>query len=157
MARCGDCNKFVSLDSDSDPEINLDVGEDGAVSGDVRIENNCAECGTTLRSCTFDVAVSADEIKDENGKTLASWLEGLTPQGRESVSFEIEEGNVERTSRTEGKGRGVRTFYGALVEFDVIAKIEGDETAEPKTIDVERTFSGRFEDDVQASSMDEEG
>src|SRR5687767_14393235 len=53
--RCPDCNKFVSFDTEADPETNIDVAEDGAITGDVRIANNCQECGTELKEGTFDV------------------------------------------------------------------------------------------------------
>lgn len=155
MARCNDCNKFCSLDTDQEPEISLDVSDDGEVTGDVVIANCCAECGTEVTTATLDVAVSADEIKDEDGKSLADYLDGLTKEGRESVSLEVEDEEGERTSRQEGKGARAPTFYGAKVTFNVKLTIEvptGDgDAVEEKT----RIFSGVFEDDVQAGSMDE--
>lgn len=44
--RCPDCNKFVSFDTDVEPDVSLDVADDGGVSGSCRIVNACADCGT---------------------------------------------------------------------------------------------------------------
>ena len=43
--RCPDCNKFVAFDTDVDPEVSVSVENDGSITGNVRIVNNCAECG----------------------------------------------------------------------------------------------------------------
>jgi len=156
MARCPDCNKFVSIDSEQDPEVNLDASETG-VTGDVQIANACADCGTELRTATLDVNVDAENLQNEDGVTLATWYEGLTEAAKETAQFEVEETETERTSRSEGKGRSTHTFYGATVQFDVtvtfevpVADTDSDDVEEKRMI-----FSGTFSDDVQASSMDE--
>jgi hypothetical protein len=52
--RCGDCQKFVGLDSGSEPTGDLSI-EGAEVSGTIEIVNSCAECGTDLQTASFDV------------------------------------------------------------------------------------------------------
>ncbi len=49
MARCSDCNKFVSLELGDSPDMNLDIDDEGNITGDVTITRNCAECGTEMK------------------------------------------------------------------------------------------------------------
>ena len=126
--RCPDCNKFVSFDSDEDPEINdLEVDSDGLITGSVMIKNNCAECGTELTEAQFDIGEQAK-------------LEGH--EVKEGCSFEVEENSAERDIKTDGKGRYTRTYYGVRAEFKVSCEC-GFET------------SVEWEDFCQASSMDQ--
>jgi hypothetical protein len=155
MARCPDCNKFVSLDSEQDPECSLDVDESGEVTGSIQIANACAECGTEMFTAEFDAATGPDAIiRTEDSMTLADWLKrcqefkatgALAEDEDDEIEMEVDEGDMERTTRTEGKGRGTRTFYGARVGFTVKVTFRGA-TSE---------FEGSVEDDIQASSMDQ--
>ena len=173
MARCPDCNKFVSLDSEQDPEVSIDVDEEGHVTGSVQIANACEQCGTEMYTAEFDVNVSTSDItRSEDDKTLETFLseckatkeqaekdaaqrsldfpnlseaEAGSPEDLD-VELEVEESDMERTSRSEGKGRGTRTFYGARVGFTVKATFRG----------ATHEFEGSFEDDIQASSMDQQ-
>jgi len=61
MARCTDCNKFVSLELGDNPDMNIDIDEEGVITGDVTITRNCAECGTEMKEGKFDVNVTIDE------------------------------------------------------------------------------------------------
>ncbi len=156
MARCPDCNKFVSLDSSQDPECTLDVDESGNVSGSVQITNSCEQCGTEMFTAEFDVSLDASDLtRSEDDKTLADWLKrcqefkatgALAEDEDDDIDIEVDEGDTERTTRTEGKGRGLKTFYGARVGFTVKVTFRGA-TSE---------FEGTFEDDIQASSMDQQ-
>jgi hypothetical protein len=131
MPRCNQCNKFVSLEEE-DPEIEeLEVDEDGCVTGSVRIVNNCGECGDGLREATLEI--DADHSEAVKAHKCDKKKDGL----------EIEQGDAERTQKTEGKGRGMKTFYGASVSYEI-------NCACGETI-VEHTW----EDHVQASGMDE--
>lgn len=132
--RCPDCNKFVAFE-ENDPEVELDVDDDGMVTGTVRIVNACAECGSELKEATLDVEGSVEEeiVK----------CKGDPPDEEKDCPLSIEETSSGRTSRAEGKGRGTKTFYGAEVEYEV--------TCECGKIKVTKQWS----DDVQASSMDE--
>jgi hypothetical protein len=158
MARCPDCNKFVSLDSEQDPEVSIDVDGEGHVTGSFSIMNACQDCGTEMFTSEFDVNVSASDItRGEDEKTLESFLSECKAKAEEieknpdhgedlEVELEVEESDMERTSRSEGKGRGTRTFYGARVGFTVKATFRG----------VTSEFEGSVEDDIQASSMDQQ-
>lgn len=138
MARCNDCNKFVSY---GDPEIetNLDANideTDGSVqvTGDVSCTLTCGDCGSQLKQTSFDV--------DENVPFEGMKLTDATHE------VEVETSSEEGTSRTEGKGRGLKTFYGVNIEITVTAKPkEGD--AEPQTVTI------NFTDDTQASSFED--
>lgn len=144
--RCASCNKFVSFDTESDPEVeNLEVDDEGNVSMSVRIVNTCAECGDEMTEASMDIEVERDaycQDWDEHIKEKhEANEEGEIPEGKEPV-LEVSEAGSERTSRSEGKGRGMKTFYGAKIDFEVKCKCEW-------------TATGTAEDDVQASSMDE--
>lgn len=135
--RCDQCNKFVSFEED-DPEVeDLEVDEDGSVTGTVRIVNTCAECGQELKEATLDIDSRVD-----------------VPDGHKGEGHEltVEEAGSERTSRSgyykkgewvSAGGRYAKTYYGASVDYTVTCSC-GNFTAE-----------GQWEDDVQASGMEE--
>lgn len=132
MPRCNDCNRFVPLE-ELDPEVNdLEVSVDGLVSASVRIVNACADCGTELREAALD-------LEADLAVELAGHLGGDVQH-----KLSVEELAAERTDRTEGKGHGTRTYYGARVEFKVTCSCDPAFGA-----------AGDFDDEVQASAMDE--
>lgn len=49
MPKCPNCPQFVSKETDNEPDYS-DVTADNAgnITGDVRLVNECAECGTEL-------------------------------------------------------------------------------------------------------------
>lgn len=65
--RCDSCNKFVSFDSETEPEVDLSASG-SEVSGTCRIVNTCQECGQELTEHTFDVEVEVDEHDVEKCK-----------------------------------------------------------------------------------------
>jgi len=183
MARCPDCNKFVSYDDGTEPEAEADVDETGHITGTVRIALTCAECGTELREASFDLDVDLSAAVEEHrekcranqpklpcadcGQPYADhrprWPEEhpdalncpvaskpsavyAEPEADDSEhEMEVEVDDCELTSRTEGKGRGLKTFYGYHAAVHV------------------RCSCGDFEsdteasEDTQASSMEEIG
>ncbi len=88
MARCPDCNKFVSLE-EVEPEVNtLEVDEEGIIEADVRIVNACADCGTELKEYTFDFDGESDDLqsafeihKEEMAKTWTTHEPKLLKEG----------------------------------------------------------------------------
>lgn len=147
MARCPDCNKFVPMDQ-GDPEVN-DVNVDGnTVTVSVRLVNNCGECGTELTEASVDgeaefdmpdgwaeesgacpvcngtraVEVSSNPDDPEAPKSSQPCTRcdgtGEVEANDESL-FEVEEQGAESDVRTEGRGRGTRTFYMARVQTKV--------------------------------------
>ena len=132
--RCPDCNKFVSLDTDGDPEVELEADETtGEVTGTVRIVNACGECGAELTEATFDVDVEFPAARAH----MAKYPEAED----EAHGFDMAEPTVERSERQTGKGRGVRKFYGASADITIGCRCGFTET-QP------------WADDIQASSMD---
>lgn len=153
--RCPDCNKFVSNDAESDPEVEeIEITEEptaavppnaeegsgavdshpGQVTARVRITVNCAECST--------------ELKEHNFETEAELPEAVVDHVGEGHELSVEEESSERTERSEGKGRGTRQFYG----YQLTAKVTcscgklGEDGAGEELV---------FEDDVQSSHMNE--
>jgi len=69
MARCPDCNKFVSYSDDlPEPDVQCDVDDTGHVTGTVVIVAACAECGTELKEGSFDFDLTVDITKHTNRK-----------------------------------------------------------------------------------------
>jgi len=106
--RCPDCNKFVGNEP-REPELNIEASLDYApgekpgaasVTGDVRLVLACSDCSTELAEATLDVDV---EVK----------LEHRDFDGQHEVTLDGE--SAENTDRFEGKGRGMRHYYGAEV------------------------------------------
>lgn len=145
MARCGDCNKFVSLE-EQDPEVESVDYDGGEVRATVRIVNECAECGTELRESTLEMSTEAPDGWDDHDPDQ---LKANGKDAEECARHEItvEEESYERTSRQDGKpgtpSRFRKTFYGAKVTVKATCKCGAWE----ETVDLE--------DDVQASGMDE--
>lgn len=132
MPRCGDCNKFVSLEPD-EPEVTT---EDLTINGtadyqiDVTITNNCAECGTALRTAELSASGSFDvDLEDEDYEDADT----------DEWTIDVDVSNDERV---EGKGRA-KTFYGFS---GTVTLKDGDGTA-IETVDIC--------DHIQASHMDE--
>ena len=106
MPRCGDCNRFVSLDQ-GEPEVDMDLSVEGGmvhVQGSVRIFNCCADCSQELTEATedFDQDVEFEHSQEE--------CEGaLTLSGEEA----------EADDRMEGIGRYAKHFYGAAIRAQI--------------------------------------
>ena len=142
--RCPDCNKFVGMDDSNEPEVeDVDVDDEGCVTAEVRIANCCSECGTELKEAQFSL---------EGQVPLATFRGHVCPdekpeegvEASESMPLlEADEETSERTSRTEGKGRGTRTYYGV----DIVVRV--------KCGCGEKSEYVKMSDEVQASGMDE--
>ena len=137
--RCPDCNKFVSFD-EADPEVNtLEINEDGVVTAEVRIVNNCAECGTELKEATLEMEHDhSAECEEHKG------------DGHE---LSVEESSSERDSRsgyfkkgvfTPAYGRYAKTLYSATVSYVITCSCSDEWKVE-----------GDVSDEIQASHMDE--
>lgn len=141
--RCPDCNRFVSFE-EQEPEINeMALHEDGLVKCEVRIVNACQDCGTELTESQVDLEYDAgDDIETHKIECLhrEAWEVKEDYDG-----IEIVEEGAERENRTEGKGRGMRTYYGATVTFSLKCPLCGENIVES------HSMSG----DVQASDMQE--
>lgn len=132
--RCPDCNKFVAND-EQEPEVeSLEIDADGMVTASVRVVNACAECGTELTEATLEME------EDHRGDVETHECSGgLSKEDRE---LSVEEISADRDSKTEGRGRGLRTFYGATVDYNINCSC-GDQVC-----------TGQASEFIQASSMD---
>lgn len=129
--RCGDCHKYVSLDTDTDPEVNnVEVDDDGAVSVEVRIVNTCAECGTELRDYTFN---TDDGIQSE----VATHLETEHNQDN-PAELTIEEMSVERTERQSQVKKNAPIFCGYSLDYKITCSC-GFEHIDTITDDIEKS------------------
>lgn len=131
MPRCPDCAKFVSLEQ-GEPEVNELTLDDGMITATVRIANCCAECGTEVTEA--DLEWEAELEGDVSGH------EG------DGHALKIDEADCAPTMRTEGKGRGTKTFYGAEISYSVTCSC--GKLGE---------ITGSLNDDVQASDMENLG
>jgi hypothetical protein len=144
MARCPDCNKFVSYD-DGDVDVQSEDVESDEVRVEVRIVKTCAECGTELKEATLELhgpfehdceapthdgePVDADEMEEAEALVaFISWLLGHedpnddAEHARETWLDGHEltvESNLENDSWCKGKGRYTQTFYGVSGEIEV--------------------------------------
>lgn len=117
--RCNSCSKFVSFDTDVDPEIN----EDGVVDVQVRIANNCAECGQELTQADLQFQIDLSDQVEEH-------REGCE-ECKAHPELEVTDSSATRTERAQThtpQGKPIKNpryrkhFYGAEVEVTVTAK-----------------------------------
>ena len=134
--RCPDCCKFVSMDTETEPEFDEPSAEDviAVCTVDVRITNNCADCGTELKEANFSLE-----------------LEGAEPGDGEKTPHENCKGELtldfvcERSDRSDSakNPRYARTFYGVEVTVEVKCEKCGFK------------HNAVVSDECQASGMDE--
>ena len=100
MARCPDCNKFVGIEM-AEPELDLNVDNDGSITGEVRLVQTCADCGSELAEANLTIEGKVEfthkvDCKKESG-------------------LELDTEEAENDDRYEGKGRYSKHFYVANV------------------------------------------
>lgn len=141
--RCPSCNKFPAKDTNQDPEGDLEVSDDGVVTGDVTIRNSSECCGEDLEETTFSVEIDLfsdveDHVKDKH-------KDGKTPSL--SVSGDITRTDEMQTKDRHGKpiksSRYQRRLYGIAVNATVHCDDCNEDIA-----------SGDFADSVAASGME---
>jgi len=130
--RCEQCAKFVSLEF-ADPEVDqLEVSEEGEVSAVLIIYRNCADCGTELKTATFEVdSDHSDECKDH-----------LNKEGEDKHDLSIAENEVNQIE--EGGGRYAKSFFGAELAYTITCACDDKFSVE-----------GTVSDKIAASAMDE--
>src|SRR4051812_35969271 len=110
--RCPNCNKFVSYDVDTDPEIEVTISDDGTVTGTCRIVNGCAECGTELKEANFDIEMPAAGSEDHD------CLGHLEVEVEDAYRIE-ETQTLDRNGKTIKNPRYMKHLYGAGATFSV--------------------------------------
>jgi hypothetical protein len=140
--RCDSCNKFVPYDDSNEPEVNVEVDEQGHLSGDVRIYLTCAECSQELKQATFDIDHEADipDHKCEN--------DGGPEWSAECTSSQVTSRSDCGTNKRTGKPnkynpRYATTYYG----YDATVKVSC--SCGEAEVEVE------LHEDTEASSMEE--
>jgi hypothetical protein len=144
--RCPDCNKFASYD-EADPEVNdIDVDADGQVTAEIRITNNCADCGTELKEATLNIDHNLGE-NDGDHASESAFEAGQTLEAHQGEGHELEaESTSESRDSYQGKGgRRAPTYYGAEIEFTVACSCDKKKAVATGTL---RAYE-------QAGSMDE--
>ena len=149
MARCSSCNKFVGYDDSTEPETNLEFTEEGSIVGNVRVSLTCAECGTDLKETSLEFE---EDLSDQFAKHFEDVGIKKDKAGNDiPIEAEFEEKGSELIVSTEGKGRGLKTYYGASIEYEVTCECEVCK----KNPDKAFSISDNLTDRCQASSMDE--
>lgn len=142
--RCENCSKFVSFDTEVEPEV-----EDEQIDGDhetgytytasVRRVLTCADCGNDMKETTFDI--EQDVVVDSKCENA--------DDGNHEFSVGSAVDATERTQTTDRNGKPIKSsrymkrFYG----------VSGSVTGKCDHCDIEANFT--FEDEAQASSFDE--
>ena len=154
--RCNICNKFASynepeVEESSPAEVTSEVS-DGEVTftitGAILVRLTCAECGDALKESEVEYEHTTDPVKLPEGHIVVIGSETWSDNGPNEVT------------RTEGKGRGMKTFYGfeldGTVDYQTIPDDKEGGAANPAAVAVDAPqLAVLFADDVQASSMDE--
>jgi hypothetical protein len=183
--RCPSCSKFATYDTSTEPEVEVEVtieknedekpesddvpatevsepaSEDAepkaptgeaTVSGTVRIVLTAECCGDELKECTFDVDQTFDVKRHSDCTCGDDWAEDPEVEGSGELT-ERQESSKSKTYKTGPKKgttvqipipfRYQKRFYGACVELTINCGC-GKEIG-----------AGTFEDEIQASSMDE--
>lgn len=144
MARCPDCNKFVSYDTDQDPEVEGEDASGTTFTATVRRVLPCGDCGTELKEYTFDVDHDFADALDEAHEKCS--------RADEEYEWEVT-GCIASTADgvrdTDRKGRKIRsarymtTLYGFELEVDLKCQRCQHEIAFPVKDEIEAScFEG---------------
>lgn len=135
MARCEDCSRFVAY-GDEDPDVQVEDFDYDEETGDVTLNLEvrrvltCENCGTELKETTF----CFDQTYE---RALGTGLD------KDDIEMTVE---CENADRTEGKGRGMKTFYGVSATVTLTKIVQGE---------LRDLFVETVKDDLQASYYDE--
>ena len=130
MARCPDCNKFVSYDESTEPEVSSEeIDDDGQLTAEVRVVLACAECGGELKEANLTFEASVQHECEKDAEVLPDWNEGDDKLSIDSIEAEFQS----RQQDTDAKGKPIKnprymkTFYGACVTANVKCNRCGEE------------------------------
>lgn len=72
--RCDSCNKFVSYDTENEPQIDgEEMAEDGTFTIELTHTLPCADCGTDLKSCSHTLEGKVDLPKCKKKGEAHDW------------------------------------------------------------------------------------
>lgn len=108
--RCPDCSKFVSFDTDVEPEFDDPQPEEVAegCEVDVYIVNTCAECGAGLK--TADLSVTLEGPEKEHDEKCGGAL---------SLEFSVERTEESRGLKPNPPARYCKHYYGVKINASV--------------------------------------
>lgn len=122
--RCPDCNKFVPMSTDGEPEVNGDVF-DTAYTCEVRLAHTCEECGSELRECNLEVSYdfSGNLPKNEGGGPKACSPDPDTNEaGEHEFGIEEEAYNATEIPVVGARGKPLKGRFTHGVEGNVIVR-----------------------------------
>lgn len=148
--RCPDCRGFRSYDTEADPEGDLEVNADGTITGEITRDLPCSDCGTVLKSTTFNVDKDLNEIVDVKLQVVPGsvctkahdwdWENAQQPLVTATERLEDKDKNGKPIKHT----RFMTKYYGIEVEGEIKCK----------DCSVVGTYA--FSDEMPASSFDEQ-
>lgn len=127
--RCSQCNRFTSVEL-LEPDVDVDVDEEGIVTVSAELELACQNCGDVVATCSTDESEAADL---------------RCPESCENPVYSIvdSETTVEASDRFDGKpgtpSRYRRHFYQAIVS--VVVECACGEKSDPVEIVLEAQAS----------------
>ena len=146
--RCPDCNKFVSFDAETEPEIDASVDDSGTITGSVRIVNCCQECGQELKDATLEIEASVEDEIEKHRREHGMTDDEKLPVGHVKLDLSTDGSRTERTQTHDRHGRSIKRaryakhYYGAEATFTVECECGA-------------TFETTWSDDTPGSAMDE--
>ena len=152
---CPSCNKFPSFDI-SEPELDSLECEGGVVTGSVRLALTTQCCGDEVKESTFEIDLDlSDQILD---KLKAAGIENPDLDG-ENVEFEVTSESANGDDRYENKdrhGKPIKSMRYMKHFYCVTVGVTVKCTYPVKDADsVEVEVDGTWNDEIQASAMDE--
>lgn len=159
MARCNDCNKFVSYDEDTEPEVDGGSFTDNEYNGDVSRVLNCADCGSELRRGTFSLQHDLTDALAEDERECPGHEGDDEPEDRDDKDaddtaheWEIVDETAENNDRTVTTDRHGRQIKKARY-FTTMRGVTLTVQAKCGRCGLEKEFV--MQDEMAASSMDE--
>ena len=121
--RCPGYNKFAPLET-AEPEVEVEISQDKngtLVSATVRIVRNSECCGEEMKEANFEPSaeVDAELLKEHFDPKTGEPLS-------EDCELVVEADDAENTERSEGTGRGMKSFYGFELHWTVKAPNPGE-------------------------------
>lgn len=127
--RCQSCNKFVSFDTDAEPEEESQDVDGTNFTATYRRVLQCSECGDDLKEATLELEydfgddVKTDKATDEKEApaTETEDKEEATEPETHEHEFEIESCAAEATTGSVSR----RVTYGVKLSVEVECSVEG--------------------------------
>lgn len=144
--RCGSCQKFVSFDTEVEPEEQaFDVTEDGTVDAEYRRVLTCADCGDELKETTLTLEAQVEPTGEEPKEPCKDDEHAWEQDGDPDVEATMRVQDKDRHGKQIKSARYMTTFYGVRISGDAKCSKCGQ--------------AGHYqaEDEAAASSFDELG